>query len=75
MFHLHQAGWTTPIWDSYRKLAALAKGKEVEFAEVERFAFYEQAKKAYVVVATGETALYGNLILKKGVMSPDGKEV
>jgi L-fucose mutarotase len=34
---------------------------------VERFAFYEQAKKAFVVVITGETAKYGNIILKKGV--------
>ena len=34
---------------------------------VERFAFYERAKKAFVVVMTGETAKYGNLILKKGV--------
>lgn len=33
-----------------------------------RFAFYERARKAYAVVATGETALYGNLILKKGVI-------
>uniref|UniRef100_A0A3B3B721 Fucose mutarotase n=1 Tax=Oryzias melastigma TaxID=30732 RepID=A0A3B3B721_ORYME len=36
--------------------------------KVERFAFYERAKKSYAVVATGETALYGNLILKKGVL-------
>jgi L-fucose mutarotase len=34
---------------------------------VERFAFYERAKKAFAVVMTGETAKYGNLILKKGV--------
>ncbi|XP_075466402.1 fucose mutarotase isoform X3 [Ascaphus truei] len=38
---------------------------------VERFAFYERAKKSFAVVATGETALYGNLILKKGVIGPD----
>ncbi|XP_075697941.1 fucose mutarotase isoform X4 [Rhinoderma darwinii] len=38
--------------------------------QVERFAFYERAKNAFAVVATGETALYGNLILKKGVISP-----
>ena len=35
---------------------------------IERFAFYERAKKAFAVVATGETRLYGNLILKKGVI-------
>ena len=34
---------------------------------VERFAFYERAKGAYAVVMTGETAKYGNIILKKGV--------
>ncbi|HEX9048788.1 MAG TPA: L-fucose mutarotase [Verrucomicrobiae bacterium] len=34
---------------------------------VERFAFYERAKTAFAVVMTGETAKYGNLILKKGV--------
>ena len=34
---------------------------------VERFAFYEQAKTAFAVVMTGETAKYGNIILKKGV--------
>jgi L-fucose mutarotase len=35
---------------------------------VERFAFYERAKKAFAVVMTGETAVYGNIILKKGVI-------
>jgi L-fucose mutarotase len=36
-------------------------------SRVERFAFYEQAKSAFAVVMTGETAKYGNIILKKGV--------
>ena len=34
---------------------------------MERFAFYERCKQAFAVVATGETAKYGNIILKKGV--------
>lgn len=34
---------------------------------IDRFAFYERAKSAYAVVMTGETAKYGNIILKKGV--------
>ena len=34
---------------------------------VERFAFYERARNAFVVVMTGETRKYGNIILKKGV--------
>jgi len=36
-------------------------------ARMERFAFYERTRKAFVVVMTGETAPYGNIILKKGV--------
>jgi len=34
---------------------------------IERFAFYERAKKAFAVLMTGETVKYGNIILKKGV--------
>jgi len=37
-------------------------------ARIERFAFYERAKKAFAVVMTGETVKYGNIILKKGVV-------
>ena len=47
----------------YRK--ALNYDGEIE--QMERYAFYERAKKAYAVVITGETAKYGNIILKKGV--------
>ena len=42
-----------------------------EIARVERFAFYDQAQKAFAVVMTGETAKYGNIILKKGVTPVD----
>ncbi len=48
-----------------RYRSALGYGGEIE--RVERYAFYERAKKAYAVVVTGETAKYGNIILKKGV--------
>lgn len=34
---------------------------------IDRFAFYKQAEKAFAIVMTGETAKYGNIILKKGV--------
>ena len=47
----------------YRK--ALAYDGKIE--RMERFAFYERAKRAYAVVISGETAKYGNVILKKGV--------
>jgi L-fucose mutarotase len=49
--------------------AALARaGYAGPIEAVERFAFYEQARQAFVVVATGERRLYGNLILRKGVI-------
>lgn len=49
-----------------RYRAALSYDGKIE--QVERYAFYERAKKAYAVVLTGETAKYGNIILKKGVI-------
>ena len=36
--------------------------------EIERFAFYDQAKTAYAIIATGESALYANVMLQKGVV-------
>ena len=44
-----------------------ALGYDGLLERVERFAFYERAKKAYAVVLSGEIAQYGNIILKKGV--------
>lgn len=56
-----------PIWSTYKATVTANEGDK-EFELVERFAFYERAKKAYAVVATGETAIYANIILKKGVV-------
>lgn len=55
------------IWEEYKKNAA-AKDPNVRAGFEERFAFYERAKKAYAIVATGEEAVYANIILKKGVI-------
>ncbi len=44
-----------------------ALGYDGKIEQMERYAFYERAKKAYAVVVSGETAKYGNIILKKGV--------
>jgi len=60
----------TPIWDRYRKIIKASGEKFDDFDMVERFAFYERAKKAYAVVATSEPALYANIILKKGIIVP-----
>jgi L-fucose mutarotase len=40
---------------------------EVRFARISREDFYGRARQAYAIVLTGETAAYGNLILRKGV--------
>lgn len=59
----------TPIWDSYKEIIASADSRGADtIAQIERFAFYEEAKKAYAIIATGEGALYANLILQKGVV-------
>lgn len=55
------------IWDEYKRIIKEREGdKKIE--HVERFAFYERARSCYAVVATGESALYANIILKKGVV-------
>ncbi len=55
------------IWETYKSLGASDPAFKLGFEE--RFAFYERAKKAYAVIATGEGALYANIILKKGVIA------
>ncbi len=58
----------TPIWDAYKAIVAHHDNRENAVTTVERFAFYEEAKKAYCIVATSESALYANIILQKGVI-------
>ena len=55
------------IWKEYRKIVDKHQDN-VNFEEIERFKFYERARDAYAIVATGEGALYANVILKKGVV-------
>lgn len=49
-----------------------AEGPAVEVAALERFAFYEAARRAFAVVATGEQRGYGNVLLRKGVILANG---
>lgn len=56
-----------PIWQSFEEILA-ESGEPHSIKYYERFQFYEQAKQAYAVIATGEEALYANIILKKGVV-------
>ena len=62
------AGDPTPtIWEKYYAIAQ-KHDDNMRASNIERFAFYERAKKAYAVIATGEGAVYANIILKKGVI-------
>jgi L-fucose mutarotase len=58
----------TPIWQDYAEILSNAEGRPVELTAVPRQDFYDLAREAYAVVATGETALYANLLLVKGVV-------
>ncbi len=59
----------TPIWNTYQEIVAKydARGNDA-FGSVPRFDFYEEAKTAYATTATGEKALYANIMLQKGVI-------
>lgn len=57
-----------PIWEKFQALLDQAHGEKVEAEPIDRHAFYERAAKAYAIVATSESALYGNIILTKGVI-------
>jgi L-fucose mutarotase len=56
------------IWEDYKKIIKENENREVQIELVERFEFYERAKKAYAIVATSEGAQYANIILRKGVI-------
>ena len=56
----------TDNWDEYYEI--VKNYTDVPPEHVERFAFYERAKGAYLIIATGEKAIYANILLKKGVV-------
>ena len=67
LMHTTNGDPTPEIWDKY---FAIAKKHDpnLRAGTLERFEFYERAKKAYAVIATGESAIYANIIIKKGVI-------
>ncbi|MEG1875704.1 MAG: RbsD/FucU domain-containing protein [Angelakisella sp.] len=56
------------IWDSYTALLQQYDPQNSGIEMMERYAFYERSKKAYAIIASGETAIYANVLLKKGVV-------
>ena len=59
----------TPIWDTYKEIVAKYDDRGSEaVGTIERFKFYEEASTAYAIVTTGESAVYANVMLQKGVV-------
>ena len=56
------------IWQDYREIIKKYNPDFNDFAMIERFAFYERAKKSFAIISTGEKAIYANIILNKGVI-------
>ena len=67
---LHNNGkaYEPTIWSEYRTIIARHEKTGVRDTAIERHAFYARAREAYAAVTTSETALYANIILKKGVI-------
>jgi len=64
-------GDTTPtpqIWQTYERILQNHGQMPFKIDFIDRFAFYERAQNAFAVIATGESAIYANILLKKGVL-------
>jgi L-fucose mutarotase len=59
---------TPEIWNTYEEILNKYEPEHHDIDYTERFAFYERAKGAYLIIATGEKAIYANILLKKGVV-------
>ena len=59
---------TPEIWKTYEDILNKYEPTHHDIDYTERFAFYERAKDAYLIIATGEKAIYANILLKKGVV-------
>lgn len=60
---------TPQIWNNYKDILRKHEPDHHDIEMIERFDFYERAKNAYLIIATGETAIYANVLLKKGVVT------
>ena len=60
-----------PVMEEVQNEVTAAEGPK-QMISIERYAFYERAKKAYAVIQTGERRFYGCFALRKGVIGPDG---
>jgi len=58
---------TPTIWNTYTQIIS-THDTQAKIEKIDRFEFYERARNAYAILATSESALYANIILKKGVV-------
>lgn len=58
-----------PIWDEYKKIVSKFESRgEEAIGFMDRFDFYDEAKKAYCIIQSGEEAIYANIMIQKGVI-------
>ena len=72
-FHMQVVGnpaGEQPIFQEFRELLKRHEPQVWQLGSIERFAFYARVKRCFAVIATGERRLYGNIILKKGIVRP-----
>ena len=62
------SGEPAPMLESFAPVVTAGEGRHIDIETIERFAFYERAKAAYAIVATGERRPYGCILLVKGVV-------
>lgn len=58
----------SPVVAEFQRITTATADNPATLEKLERFAFYERARSAFAIIQTGETRLYGNIILKKGVI-------
>lgn len=61
-----------PVIEAFQKVIDEVADHPARIRPLERFAFYDRTREAFAVIQTGERRFYGNVILKKGVLPPDG---
>lgn len=61
---------TRPMYDAFQASADRAEGRRITIAEIDPAEFVERTRRAYAVIASGERRLYGNVLLRKGVLRP-----
>ncbi|MDP9836999.1 L-fucose mutarotase [Neorhizobium huautlense] len=68
--YMQAPGEPLPIYEEFAGSVERGEGRSIKLAGIEPSAFYERAQNAYAVIASGERRLYGNILLRKGVVRP-----